>query len=228
MREQRVLYPGARTLEIGAGSGIATRRLLELGADPLVAIEPDPRFHQMLAAQKLTLLPCRFEEAEFSSEAFDLVAVATAFHWLSTATRVQRLAAALSRGGSVALIWNLFQNPNKADAFHVATKALLADLAVSPSGAPDALPFALDKPARVAEFVGNGEFELAAYQQTHWSIGLGAEAVRSLYSGFSSISRLTAERRSDLLDKLTEIARRQFGGEVERNMTSVIYLFRRL
>jgi hypothetical protein len=80
----------------------------------------------------------------------------------------------------------------------------------------------------VAEFVGNGEFELAAYQQTHWSIGLGAEAVRSLYSGFSSISRLTAERRSDLLDKLTEIARRQFGGEVERNMTSVIYLFRRL
>jgi trans-aconitate methyltransferase len=138
MREQRVLYPGARTLEIGAGSGIATRRLLELGADPLVAIEPDPRFHQMLAAQKLTLLPCRFEEAEFSSEAFDLVAVATAFHWLSTATRVQRLAAALSRGGSVALIWNHFQNPNKADAFHVATKALLADLAGSPSGAPDA------------------------------------------------------------------------------------------
>ncbi len=35
------LQPGAATFEIGAGTGIATRRLLELGANPLVAIEPN-------------------------------------------------------------------------------------------------------------------------------------------------------------------------------------------
>jgi phospholipid N-methyltransferase len=37
------LGTGTATFEIGAGTGTATRRLLELGADPLIAIEPDAR-----------------------------------------------------------------------------------------------------------------------------------------------------------------------------------------
>ena len=37
------LRVGMRSFEVGAGAGLATRRLLELGADPLVAIEPDAR-----------------------------------------------------------------------------------------------------------------------------------------------------------------------------------------
>src|SRR5437660_9664697 len=37
------LRSGAATLEIGSGSGLATRRLLALGAGPLVAVEPDER-----------------------------------------------------------------------------------------------------------------------------------------------------------------------------------------
>jgi phospholipid N-methyltransferase len=36
------------TFEIGSGTGIATRRLLELGANPLVAIEPDDRLADFL------------------------------------------------------------------------------------------------------------------------------------------------------------------------------------
>src|SRR5579859_5881772 len=36
------LRPGMPVFEVGAGTGLATRRLLELGASPLVAIEPDP------------------------------------------------------------------------------------------------------------------------------------------------------------------------------------------
>ena len=35
------LGPGTSVLEVGPGTGQATRRLLELGADPLVAIEPN-------------------------------------------------------------------------------------------------------------------------------------------------------------------------------------------
>ena len=35
------LRPGVRVFEIGAGTGKATRRLIERGADPLVAVEPD-------------------------------------------------------------------------------------------------------------------------------------------------------------------------------------------
>ena len=37
------LAPGTATFEIGAGTGTATRRLLDFGANPLLAIEPDLR-----------------------------------------------------------------------------------------------------------------------------------------------------------------------------------------
>ena len=37
------LRPGAAVFEIGPGTGIATRELLRLGADPLTVVEPDRR-----------------------------------------------------------------------------------------------------------------------------------------------------------------------------------------
>src|ERR1700761_1436733 len=43
LRERCHLTPGTSTFEIGAGTGLATRPLLDLGANPLLAIEPDPR-----------------------------------------------------------------------------------------------------------------------------------------------------------------------------------------
>ena len=48
--EHNLLAPGYSVLEIGAGSGLATKRLLELGADPLTAVEPDCRFAEQLAS----------------------------------------------------------------------------------------------------------------------------------------------------------------------------------
>ncbi|MES0210365.1 hypothetical protein NKJ93_14885 [Mesorhizobium sp. M0028] len=42
------LAPGTATFEIGAGTGTATRRLLELGASPMLAIEPDSRLATFL------------------------------------------------------------------------------------------------------------------------------------------------------------------------------------
>ena len=42
LRERCRLAPGTATFEIGAGTGTATRRLLDFGALPLLAIEPDP------------------------------------------------------------------------------------------------------------------------------------------------------------------------------------------
>lgn len=227
LKDTGALYPGARTLEIGAGSGLATRRLLELGANPLVAIEPDARFHGMLALPNVTVLPAGFEETHLHRGSFDLVAVATAFHWLDAGSRVVRIADALEPGGSVALFWNVFQDPTRPDRFHVATRELLGSLEVSPSATPDGLPFALDRPAREHEFLSSGRFACTAYQETHWSIVLSAPQIRALYGGFSSLARLPAEQRSIILDRLAEIAESRFGGRVTRNMTSVAYLFRR-
>src|SRR5256885_5371063 len=61
------LAHGTATFEIGAGTGTATRRLLELGANPLLAIEPDARLaiflRETVEGKKLSVSVAAFEEA---------------------------------------------------------------------------------------------------------------------------------------------------------------------
>jgi len=131
-------------------------------------------------------------------------------------------------GGHVALWWNVLQDLDKEDRFHDATAHLLHALAVGPTGAPDSIPFALDRRAREADFERSGAFEAVRYYETRWTHTLDARGTGHLYEGFSAIQRLDTARRQALLRALIDIAERQFGGTVERNVTSVLYLARRL
>jgi hypothetical protein len=234
MREQGCLFPGARALEIGPGSGIATRPLAAGGAAPITLIEPDARFHEQLRAMadhdghEPTVLGCSFEEADLPRAHFDLIVAATSFHWLDPRTRTARLAELNKPGGATALMWNVFQDPGKDDAFHHATRDVLEDLVPSPSGAPDTVPFALDRRARETELTSSGAFELRAYLEVRWTLSLDTAAMRDLYSGFASIARLPEEPRARLLDRLAHIADAEFAGQVIRNMTSPLYIFHRL
>lgn len=232
LAEQRALFPGAVTLEIGAGNGLATRQLMAFGAAPLTLLEPDERFAPLLrsiigtagSAAKVRSEP--FEEAVLDSASFDLVVSATAFHWLNPETRVAKLSRIVKPGGHVALLWNVFQDVNRPDPFHEATNHLLARLDSSPSSTPDKVPFALDRQAREKEFLQDG-FELLLYAESHWQLNLDPEQVGKLYEGFSSIARLPEARRYQILDELVHIANTTFAGLVTRNMTSPLYLFRR-
>jgi SAM-dependent methyltransferase len=82
------LRRGARVLEIGSGTGLATKRLLELGADPLLVVEPDERLVNYLkialgeASKRVEVKVASFEDVILPHRAFDLGVAATAFHWL--------------------------------------------------------------------------------------------------------------------------------------------------
>jgi hypothetical protein len=64
LREIGALVEDTATLEIGAGSGRATRRLLEYGANPLTIIEPDERFAPLLAVLRPLM---RFDECSLGA-----------------------------------------------------------------------------------------------------------------------------------------------------------------
>jgi len=230
--EHGALAPNTATLEIGAGNGLATRRLIERGANPITVVEPDARFGPLLrelasSGADLRVVPRAFEETQFPPRTFDLVAAATSFHWLDRTTALARIADVLKPGGYIALWWNVFQILDRADAFHEATRSILENLAVSPSGAPDTIPFALDRSAREADFVSCGRFGDVNYAETRWTFVLDTAHVGKLYEGFSHIQRLPEARRMRLLEQLMDVAQTQFGGRVERNVTSPIYLARR-
>jgi len=48
LKERCGLRSGTRTFEIGPGTGLATKRLLRFGADPLLVVEPDERLADYL------------------------------------------------------------------------------------------------------------------------------------------------------------------------------------
>ena len=221
------LFEGANTVEIGAGTGLASRQLIERGASPLTLIEPDTRFSETLNRATSQLPKCRvihtsFEEAELAPNEFDLAVAATSFHWIAPDSGMRKLRSVVKGGGTAALIWNVFQVLDKPDPFHEATQGLLSSLAVTPSGAPNTVPFALDRPAREAD-ARRGGFHAVTYAESRWSFQITTEQVGKLYEGFSQIQRLDHESRARILDELRRIADTQFGGVVERNVTSCLY-----
>jgi SAM-dependent methyltransferase len=233
IRKQCEPIDGRSVLEVGAGTGIATRRLLEWRCASLVALEPDLRFKPQLdrlSQQHSGRLEVRyqsFEDARLSPGTFDVILCATSFHWLDPEQRVQRMAELRSPGGLIVLLWNVFQVAGRRDRFHEATSSLLSNLGDSPSGAPDSIPFALRREQRAEEFEAGG-FELASYVDTCWTLTLNPVEVGLLYESYASIQQLPEPERLNLLKKLKTIAESEFAGTVERNMTSVCYLFRRL
>jgi SAM-dependent methyltransferase len=224
------LRPGVAVLEIGPGTGQATRQLLRLGADPLVAIEPDAS----LAAYLRESLPDRIdtrvvalEDADLPPGTFDLAAAASSFHWVDEETGLAKILAALRPGGWWSMWWTLFGVPGEPDAFITATSPLLEDLHASPThGAADRPPHALDTDARLAALEAAGFRELE-HEVVRWSATWDTSGIRTLYATFSPIARLDAERQDEILDDVARIAERDFGGRVERTLLTSLYTGRR-
>ncbi|MEU0697532.1 class I SAM-dependent methyltransferase [Streptomyces niveus] len=99
---------GSRVLDVGAGTGIATRLLRERGAD-VTAVEPGPG----MAAQLRRTLPDTplvraFGDAlPIADASADLVTYAQSWHWTDPARAVPEALRVLRPGGALALWWNV-------------------------------------------------------------------------------------------------------------------------
>ncbi|HTV89059.1 MAG TPA: class I SAM-dependent methyltransferase [Stellaceae bacterium] len=228
LTERCGLADGTAAFEIGPGTGKASRRLLRLGARPLVAIEPDPRsaayLRQAAPDSALQVIVATFEDAALAESAFDLGVCATAFHWLDEASALLKVARLLRPGGWWAMMWNVFGDNIRPDPFHEATKALL-DAARSPSAGVAGVPFALDGKARVAALERTGAFDCIEHHARDWSLELDPDATAALYATFSDVSA-RRDRRA-VVAELRRIAGDAFGGRVTRNMTTSLYIARR-
>jgi SAM-dependent methyltransferase len=99
--------PGARVVDLAAGTGKLTRLLAPGGAD-LVAAEPVAGMRDRFRASvpRVPLLACTAEHLAFRDASLDAVTVAQAFHWFDHDRAVAELARVVRRGGRVGLVWN--------------------------------------------------------------------------------------------------------------------------
>ncbi|WP_310829498.1 class I SAM-dependent methyltransferase [Paenibacillus pedocola] len=101
---------GKKALEIGIGTGQATRPFLNTGCE-LTAIElgKDLAAYSKLKFQEyknFTVCNTAFEEFEYPDDSVDLVYSATAFHWIPEATSYPKVSKLLKTNGTLALFWN--------------------------------------------------------------------------------------------------------------------------
>ncbi|WNI31082.1 class I SAM-dependent methyltransferase [Streptomyces sp. ITFR-6] len=99
---------GARALDVGAGTGISTRRLRDRGA-AVVAVEPGPG---MAAELRRTLPDVPLVRGDgnrlpFAEASADLITYAQSWHWTDSARAAPEAMRVLRPGGALALWWNV-------------------------------------------------------------------------------------------------------------------------
>ncbi len=98
--------PVARAVEVGAGTGKATRLFAGRGLS-VTAVEPDPAMAAVLrrttAGLDVEVVLATLESYAPPAEPYDLLLSASAWHWTDPAQRWDRTAALLRPGGTVAL-----------------------------------------------------------------------------------------------------------------------------
>jgi SAM-dependent methyltransferase len=104
------LAEGARVADIGAGTGISSKLLLD-AAHPVVAVEPNQAMRAAADAwlagyADYTSVAGTAEATTLDSASVDLVIAAQAFHWFDPATARREFARILKPRGLIALIWN--------------------------------------------------------------------------------------------------------------------------
>jgi SAM-dependent methyltransferase len=116
---EKLLGPGPAgldVLDVGCGTGIASRQVAGQGAD-VVGIDVAPRMAGIARNHGVNVEISTFEDWNAAGRTFDRVISAQAWHWLDLPTCTTKAASLLRPGGRLCLMWNAGCHPaNLADA----------------------------------------------------------------------------------------------------------------
>jgi trans-aconitate methyltransferase len=213
------LLPGhPAILEVGPGTGQATRDLLRRGA-AVHAIEIGPalaaRLRQALPSAALTITTGDFEQADVGEHRYDAVFAATAYHWISPRAQADRPVSVLKPGGVIAIVdLNQVSSPDD-HGFFAAAQPLYDRYGQGYTGPPAPERHAVDPPIHrvLRDDPRFAHVEVRAYD---WNQTYSAADYRKLMLSYSSTQLMPPPARQGLLDDMEDLVRQQFGGQVTR------------
>jgi len=213
-----ILPPKPEIVEVGSGTGQATKDLLARGAS-VHAIEVGPA---MAAKLRSNLPSCRlritvddFEVMSIAPGAADAVFSATAYHWISPEAQSDRPAAILRRGGIVAIV-DLIQVDSPDDAgFFAASQPIYERYGQGHTG--PAAPTRENLVPAIREVLeADRRFDSVAVRRYDWNQTYSASDYRQLMLSYSGTQMMDETDRLGLLDDMETFIRSYFSGVVTR------------
>lgn len=212
------LQPGARALEIGPGTGQATKQMARAGF-AVTAVELGANL-AAVARRNLAQYPlCSVVVADFNrwvlpDEPFDLVYSATAFHWLDPAIRLAKCRAALRPGGWLA-VWDSWHCAGGTAQFFIDAQECYErwDPATEPGirlTDPELLP------SSIAGITTGDGFEQPIHHRYYWEQEYTTEGYLDVLRTYSGHIALPDEARNGLLACIRDLIDNRYGGKITK------------
>jgi SAM-dependent methyltransferase len=211
-----VTRPGTRVLDVGCGTGIASTLFAERGCEVL-GVEPDARMAAVARNRGIEVEVARFEDWIADGRVFDVVVSAQAWHWVDPVVGPTLARRALSRGGTLAIIWNV---PRHDPAVQAAFEDLY-DRFRLPDGSrcspPGALAGGSDR--FIAGIDTAGGFNAPVETTSSWSLSYTTAEWNDLLPTHSDHRLLPVQHLHGLLEATGTVID-DFGGQIEVTYTT--------
>ncbi|MFE3280072.1 class I SAM-dependent methyltransferase [Nocardia sp. NPDC059239] len=213
-----VLRPGIRAIDLGAGSGLATGRLLEAGAS-VDAVEPGPALADRLRRRwpAAVVHADTAEQVELATGFYDLAVAATAVHWFDLEVVVPKVHRVLRPGGHFAVWRNAFGDPTVAiTPFRERVAQIVARRTAAE---PPRVHGELGTDAWAARLSASGHFVTTHIRDFPWSIDMRTDQIRDLFTTFSDWNPAEVDEAARAVDQL--------GGRVTEHYVTPLIVLRR-
>ena len=219
------MLPSAPVIvEVGPGTGQATRDLLARGAS-VHAVEIGPataaKLRQNLSSPSLRVSVGDFEAIELPRASADAVFSATAYHWISSPARTDRPAFLLRPGGLVAIV-DLIQVTDPADhGFFAAAQPIYEQYGEGHRGPASPARGDVD-PACRKEMDNDERFHLIDVRRWDWDQTYTAAEYHKLMLSYSGTQMMAPALRLGLLDDMEALINSDFDGQITRPLVATL------
>ena len=204
----------SRILEIGCGTGKATRSFAERGYE-LVCLDIGADLIDVAKA-KLKMFPnVSFVRAAFETwkpnVSFDLVISATAFHWVDPKVRYLRVLEALGSKGFLAVFSN--QHARKDEGFFAEVQDLYDRYYPQPTG---------NRPTHSTNFPGVEAFQDPIKRVYPWRETYSSEQYIKLLNTYSDHIALPDKNKRLLYEGIANLIETKYSGQITKHYAAVL------
>ena len=224
------LHPGDHVVEIGSGTGIATRPMVDRGlmvtcielGGALVAVA-EARF---ASTHNVHIVHADFETWQpADATRFDAAIAATAWHWIDPSVGYPKLAALLRPGGHLAVWTASHVFPSGGDDFFVELQEVYDEIGEAlPDDATRPSPAELAPPG--VEAASNGLFVTTATERFDWELSYDAASYTDLLDTFSGHISMQPWQRHKLYSEIHRRLALRPDGRLRRHWGAVLEISR--